>query len=79
VGALTRDGRMEGEMDKGKKEEMNPIMMEGDWIKKIMATTRNMHNGVSYQYKIKNKKRTIVEREGLASDEEEVEDLWVVE
>jgi hypothetical protein len=26
--ALTRDGRMEGEMDKGKKEAMDPIMME---------------------------------------------------
>jgi hypothetical protein len=26
--ALTRDGRMEGEMDKGKKEAMDPIIME---------------------------------------------------
>jgi hypothetical protein len=71
---------MEEEMDKGKKEEaMDPIMMEEDQIKKIMATTRKTRSGVPYQYKMNNKKRAIVDREGLESDEEEVEDLWVVE
>jgi hypothetical protein len=39
--ALTGEGEMEGEMDKGKKEEaLDPIMMEEDQIKNIMATTR---------------------------------------
>jgi hypothetical protein len=77
---LTRDGRMEGEMDKGKKEEaMDPIMMEEYQINKIMETTGNTHSGVPYQYKMNNKKRSIADREGLASDEEEVEDLWDVE
>ena len=33
------------------------------------------HSGENYQYKINNKKRAITEREGLVSDEEEVEDL----
>jgi hypothetical protein len=28
--ALTRAGRMEGEIDKGKKEAMDPIMMDED-------------------------------------------------
>jgi hypothetical protein len=36
-------------------------------------------SGVPYQYNINNKKRAIAMREGLASDEEEVEDLWAVE
>jgi hypothetical protein len=71
---------MEEEMDKGKKEEaMDPIMMEEDQIKKIMATTGNTHNGLPYQYKMNNKKRAIADREGLESDEEEVEDLQAVE
>jgi hypothetical protein len=34
---------------------------------------------VSYQYKVNTKKRVVVVREGLVSDEEEVEDLRVVE
>jgi hypothetical protein len=68
--ALTRDEEMEEEMDKGKKEEaLDPIMMEEDQIKKIMETTRRMHSGVPYQYKMNNKKRAIAAREGLASDE----------
>jgi hypothetical protein len=74
--ALTRAGEMEEEMDKGKKEEaLDPIMMEEDQIKQIMETTGKMRSGVPYQYKMNNKKRAIAEREGLASDEEEVEDL----
>jgi hypothetical protein len=38
-----------------------------------------VHNGVPYKYNINTKKRAISAREGLKSDEEEVEDLWVVE
>jgi hypothetical protein len=38
--ALTGEGEMEGEGDKGNKEEaLNQIMMEKDQIKRIMATT----------------------------------------
>jgi hypothetical protein len=44
-----------------------------------METTGKMHSGVPYQYKMNNNKRDIVDREGLESDEEEVEDLQVVE
>jgi hypothetical protein len=44
-----------------------------------METSRKMHSGEPYQYKMNNKKRSIAEREGLANDEEEVEDLCVVE
>jgi hypothetical protein len=44
-----------------------------------MATVGKTRSGVPYHYKVNTKKRAIVEREGLASDEEEVEDLWVVE
>jgi hypothetical protein len=36
-------------------------------------------SGVPYQYKINNKKRDIIEREGLESYGEEVEDLQAVE
>ena len=67
-------------MDKGKKEEaLESIMMEDDHIKKIMETTGKTRSGVPYQYKMNNKKRAIAKREGLASDEEEVEDLWAME
>ena len=38
-----------------------------------------MHSGRPYQYKMNNKKRDIANREGLVSDEEEVEDLRDVE
>jgi hypothetical protein len=34
-----------------------------------------MHSEIPYQYKMNNKKRAIIDKEGLASDEEEVEDL----
>jgi hypothetical protein len=40
-----------------------------------METTGKMRSGVPYQYKVNTKKRVIAEREGLASDEEEVEDF----
>jgi hypothetical protein len=71
---------MEEEMDKGKKKEaMDPIMMEEDHIRQIMEKSRKTRGGVPYQYKMNNKKRAIVDKEGLASDEEEVEDLQAVE
>jgi hypothetical protein len=70
----------EGEMDKGNKEEaLDPIMMEEDQIKQIMETTGRTHSGVPYQYNMNTKKRAIAMREGLASDEEEVEDLRAME
>jgi hypothetical protein len=53
--------------------------MEEDQIKKIMEKIGKMHSRVPYQYKMNNKKRTISEREGLTSDEEEVEDIRAVE
>jgi hypothetical protein len=71
---------MEEDMDKGKKKEaMEPIMMEEDQIKKIMEKPIKTRSGVPYQYKMNNKKRAIIDREGLASDEEEVEDLQAME
>jgi hypothetical protein len=70
------EGEMEGGMDKGKKEEpLDPIMMDDDHIKWIMATTIKMRSGVPYQYKVNTKKRYVTTREGLESNEEEVEDL----
>jgi hypothetical protein len=67
---------MDKEMDKGKKKEaMDPIMMEEDQIKKIMEKYGKTRNGRPYQYKMNNKKRAIANREGLVSNEEEVEDL----
>jgi hypothetical protein len=44
-----------------------------------MATAKKKCIGVPYQYKMNNQKRTIADREGLTTDEEEVEDLWDVE
>jgi hypothetical protein len=72
---------MEGGKDKGKKEEepLNPIMMDDDQIWWILETAGKTCSRVPYQYKVTTKKRAISAREGLASDEEEVEDLQVVE
>jgi hypothetical protein len=71
---------MDREMDKGKqKEAMDPIMMDEDQTKKIMKKSRATRIRIPYQYKMNNKKRAIAEREGLVSDEEEVEDLQDVE
>jgi hypothetical protein len=78
-GSLTEDGRMEGDMDRGKKEAMDPIMMEEDQINQIMEKNGKTCSGVPDKYKVNNKKRAMVDREGLASDEEEVEDLRVVD
>jgi hypothetical protein len=58
---------------------MVPIIMKEDQIKQIKETDGKMHSGLPYQYKMNNKKRTIADREGLASDEEEVEGLWDME
>ena len=77
---LIGKGKTEGEGDNGKKEEaLDPIMMDNDEIMQIMATSGKMHSGVPYQYKVNTKKRVVVSREGLETDEEEVEDLWDVE
>jgi hypothetical protein len=40
-----------------------------------MVEARKTRSGEPYQYKMNNKNRAIVDREGLESDEEEVEDL----
>jgi hypothetical protein len=74
--ALTGKGEMEGQDDKGKKEEaLDPIMMDEDQIKRIMEVAGNTCSGLSYQYKVNTKKRFVAVREVLASDEEEVEDV----
>jgi hypothetical protein len=72
---------MEGGKDKGKKEEepLDPIMMDDDHLKCILVSLGMKRSGVPYQYKVNTKKRSVSVREGLASDEEEVEDLWAVE
>jgi hypothetical protein len=78
---LTERGGMEGGQDKKKKEEepLDLISMDDDQLKWILASSGTMRSGAPYQYKINTKKRSIAEREGLASDEEEVEDLQAVE
>jgi hypothetical protein len=70
----------EGE-DKGKKKEefLDQILMDDDQLKWILASTGTTCSGVPYQYKVNTKKRAVAAREGLASDEEEVEDLPAVE
>jgi hypothetical protein len=54
-------------------------MIDDDHIKRIMAIGGKTRSGVPYQYMVVTKKRVVANREGLASDEEEVEDLRVVE
>jgi hypothetical protein len=77
---LTGSGNMKEETYKGRKQKpIDPIMMEEDQIRKIMVTMGRTHSGVPFQYKMNNKKRAISLREGLANDEEEVEDLRYVE
>jgi hypothetical protein len=72
---------MEGGQDKEKKEEepLDPILMDDDHVKWILASLGMTRSGAPYQYKVNTKKRVIAKRESLDSDEEEVEDLWVVE
>jgi hypothetical protein len=54
-------------------------MIDDDQIKWILASMGKTHSRAPYQYKLNTKKRDIAVREGLVSDEEEVEDLRVVE
>ena len=72
---------MEGGEEKGKKdaEPLDPIMMDDDQIKWILALTERTHSGVPYQYKVITNKRVVAAREGLANAEEEVEDVQDVE
>jgi hypothetical protein len=79
--ALTKRGGMEGGKDKDKKEEepLELTLMDDDQLKWILASSGMTHSRVAYQYNMKTKKRVVVEREGLASDEEEVEDLRAME
>jgi hypothetical protein len=72
---------MEGGKDKCEKEEepFNPIMMDDDQIKWILASMGKTRSEAPYQYKVNTEKRAIAVREGLASDEEEVDDIRVVE
>ena len=67
--------------DKGKKEEefLDPILMDDDQLKWIFASPGMMRRGVPYQYKVNTKKIYVATREGLGSDEEEVEDLRAME
>jgi hypothetical protein len=77
---LTKRGEMERRKDKEKKEEhLDLIMMDDDQFKWILASTGKTRRKVPYQYKVNTKKRPISKREGLASNEEEVEDLQAVE
>jgi hypothetical protein len=68
---------MEGGEDKGKNEEepLDPVMMDDDHLKWILVSSGTTRSGVPYQYKVNTKKRAIPTREGLARDEEEVEDI----
>ena len=78
--ALTERGEIEGGKDKGRKEEpLDLIMMDDDQIKWIVVIAGKMRSRAPYQYKVNTKKRVIAEREGLTSDEEEVEDIQAVE
>jgi hypothetical protein len=71
---------MEKDIDRGKKKEvMDPIMMDEEQIKEIMDKVGTTRSGRPYQYKINRKKRAVAEREGLESDEEEVEDLCAMD
>jgi hypothetical protein len=54
-------------------------MMDDDQIKLIMEKTGNICCRVPYKYKVNTKKRSVAEKEGLESDEEEVEDLQAME
>ena len=71
---------MEGEIYKEENnKDKDPIMMDQEEIQEIMQNTGMMCSGGPYQYKLNRKKREVAEREGLESDEEEVEDLHAEE
>jgi len=65
--------------EKKKEEPLDPILMDYDQLKWILASSGTMRSGAPYQYKVNTKKRSATERDGLASDEEEVDDLQDVE
>jgi hypothetical protein len=67
--------------DKGNREEelLDPILMDDDQLKWILVSPGMMRSRVPYQYKVNTKKRAVAVREGLKSDEQEVEDLWAME
>jgi hypothetical protein len=44
-----------------------------------MEIAGKTHSGLPYQYKLNNKKRVLVTREGMESDEEELDELRAVE
>jgi len=54
---------------------MDPIIMDDKYTREIIRSAGVMHNKWPYQYRMNNKKLVVAEREGLESDEEEVEDL----
>ena len=54
-------------------------MMDQEEILEIMQKEGTMRSGRLYQYNLNRKKRSIFEREGLESDEEDVEDLRAME
>jgi hypothetical protein len=57
------EGGMEGEVDKGKKEEtLEPIMMGEYQIKRIMEIDGKMHSRVPCQYKVNTNKRDMMKR-----------------
>ena len=58
-----------------KKEGMDPIMMDDEQTMEIIRSASVTRNKRHYQYRMNNKKKVVVEREGLDNDEEEVEDL----
>jgi hypothetical protein len=50
---------MEGEGDRGKKEEaLDPIIMDNDHIKRIMETNGKTRSGLPYQYKVNTKRES---------------------
>ena len=58
---------------------MDPIMMDEEHIKDIMEKEGMPQRRRPYQYNINRKKGAVAKREGLESDEEEVEDLCTIE
>jgi hypothetical protein len=53
---------MDREMEKGKKEAMDPIMMEEEQIRKIMETFGKTRSQRPYHYNMNNKKRVISDK-----------------
>ena len=66
-------GGMEGGKDKEKKEEepLDPILMDDNQLKWILASSGTTRSKVPYQYKVNTKNRVVAAREGLESDEED--------